>query len=43
MTSHNTFDAPSTVAPKPFTGASLADGRLSVVMPAKSVVTLELP
>jgi alpha-N-arabinofuranosidase len=43
MTSHNTFDAPNTVAPKPFTGASLANGRLSVVMPPKSVVTLELP
>jgi alpha-N-arabinofuranosidase len=43
MTSHNTFDAPNAVTPKPFTGASLLDGRLSVLMPAKSVVTLELP
>jgi alpha-L-arabinofuranosidase len=42
MNSHNTFDAPNTVAPKPFTGASLLNGRLNVIMPAKSVVTLEL-
>jgi alpha-N-arabinofuranosidase len=42
MNSHNTFDAPNAVAPKPFTGASLSNGRLSVLLPAKSVVVLEL-
>lgn len=43
MNAHNTFDAPETVAPRPFTGATLAEGRLTVVLPAKSVVALELP
>jgi alpha-N-arabinofuranosidase len=42
MTSHNTFDAPNTVAPKPFLDATLAGGELSVVMPPKSLVVLEL-
>ncbi|HXR08644.1 MAG TPA: alpha-L-arabinofuranosidase C-terminal domain-containing protein, partial [Candidatus Acidoferrum sp.] len=42
INSHNTFDSPNTVAPKPFTGASLSNGRLSVMLPAKSVVVLEL-
>jgi alpha-N-arabinofuranosidase len=42
MNSHNTFDATDTVHPQPFNGASLADGKLSVAMPSKSVVMLEL-
>ncbi len=42
MNSHNTFDAAETVHPQPFHGASLADGKLSVAMPSKSVVMLEL-
>jgi alpha-N-arabinofuranosidase len=42
INSHNTFDAPDAVAPQPFTGASLAEGKLSVKLPAKSVVVLEL-
>jgi len=42
INSHNTFEAPGTVAPQPFTGASLAEGKLSVKLPAKSVVVLEL-
>jgi len=42
MDAHNTFAAPNTVHPEPFTGASLADGQLSVTLPAMSVVILEL-
>jgi alpha-N-arabinofuranosidase len=42
MNAHNTFDAPNTVQPVPFSGASLANGRLTVALPAKSVVVLEL-
>jgi alpha-N-arabinofuranosidase len=42
INAHNTFDAPDAVAPQPFTGASLAEGQLSVKLPAKSVVVLEL-
>ena len=42
INSHNTFDAPDAVSPKPFAGASLAAGRLNVALPAKSVVVLEL-
>ncbi|HVU25737.1 MAG TPA: alpha-L-arabinofuranosidase C-terminal domain-containing protein, partial [Opitutus sp.] len=42
MTSHNTFDAPHTVEPAPFHDATLSGGTLNVVLPAKSVVVLEL-
>lgn len=42
VTSHNTFDAPNTVAPAPFNGAKLAGDTLTVSLPAKSVVVLEL-
>ncbi|HVT73929.1 MAG TPA: alpha-N-arabinofuranosidase [Lacunisphaera sp.] len=42
ITSHNTFDAPHTVEPAAFTGAKLADGKLSLELPAKSVVVLTL-
>ncbi|MGC4073722.1 MAG: hypothetical protein QM760_14675 [Nibricoccus sp.] len=42
MDSHNTFDAPSVVAPKAFDGAKLEGGKLVVALPAKSVVVLEL-
>jgi alpha-N-arabinofuranosidase len=39
----NTFTAPETVKPQPFTGAKLAaDGKLTVSLPAKSVVVLTL-
>jgi len=45
VNSINTFDAPHTVEPKPFTGAKLS-GRnnetLTVEMPSKSIVTLEI-
>lgn len=42
MTAHNTFDAPDTVKPVAFDGARLADGKLTVTLPPKSVVVLEL-
>ncbi len=40
--SHNTFEAPAAVAPAAFTGATVADGKLTVTLPAKSIVVLEL-
>ncbi|HTL69608.1 MAG TPA: alpha-N-arabinofuranosidase [Lacunisphaera sp.] len=42
ITSHNTFDAPHTVEPVAFNGAKLADGKLAIDLPAKSVVVLTL-
>ncbi|HOR25552.1 MAG TPA: alpha-L-arabinofuranosidase C-terminal domain-containing protein, partial [Opitutaceae bacterium] len=42
MDSHNTFAAPNTVVPQPFTDSAIADGKLTVTLPAKSVVVLEL-
>jgi alpha-N-arabinofuranosidase len=42
MNAHNTFDAPNTVHPEAFHGASLEAGKLQVRLPAKSVVVLEL-
>ena len=43
MQAHNTFEAPETVKPAPFNGATLATaGTLTVSLPAKSVVILEL-
>ncbi len=42
MNAHNTFAAPAAVQPAAFTGATLADGKLTVALPAKSVVVLEL-
>ena len=42
MTARNDFDAPDTVTPRAFEGAALAGGVLSVTLPAKSVVMLEL-
>lgn len=42
MNAHNTFEAPETVKPVPFTGARVSGGRLSVSLPAHSVVVLEL-
>ena len=41
-TAHNTFDAPHTVEPAAFTGASLAGDKLSVTLPPMSVVVLTL-
>ncbi len=42
ISAHNTFAQPDTVKPAPFTGATLAGTDLSVDLPAKSVVMLEL-
>jgi alpha-L-arabinofuranosidase len=42
MDSHNTFAAPNTVVPQPFTDSVIANGKLTVTLPAKSVVVLEL-
>jgi len=42
MDAHNTFAAPDAVMPSAFTGATLAGGKLQVVLPPKSVVMLEL-
>ena len=39
---HNTFDAPDTVKPVAFTGASLEGGSLTVTLPARAVVILTL-
>ncbi len=38
----NTFDAPNAVAPKSFTDATLKDGKLTVKMPARSILVMEL-
>jgi alpha-N-arabinofuranosidase len=42
LQTHNTFDAPDTVAAKPFGGAKVEGGKLQVNLPAKSVVTVSL-
>jgi alpha-N-arabinofuranosidase len=42
ITAHNTFAAPDSVTPAVFTGAALAGEKLTVTLPAKSVVVLEL-
>tara|TARA_R110000868_G_scaffold9619_7_gene47450 strand:- start:2128 stop:3687 length:1560 start_codon:yes stop_codon:yes gene_type:complete len=42
MNALNSFDAPNAVAPVAFTGAQVAGGTLTVTLPPKSVVMLEL-
>ena len=42
MNAHNTFDSPDAVRPEPFDGFTPTDGGLTVELPAKSVVVLEL-
>jgi alpha-N-arabinofuranosidase len=42
MDAHNDFAAPDAVHPVPFGGASLAGDVVTVDLPAKSVVVLEL-
>ncbi len=42
MDSHNSFAAPNAVQPAAFTGATVADGKLTVTLPAKSIVVLAL-
>ncbi len=42
MDAHNSFDAPDTVVPQPFTGAQVTGGTLTLTVPAKSVLVLDL-
>jgi alpha-N-arabinofuranosidase len=42
MHAHNTFEQPDAVRPTIFSGATLAGENLSVTLPAKSIVVLEL-
>jgi len=43
LTDHNTFEKPNTVKPTVFDGAKIVgDGALTVNLPAKSIVTLEI-
>ena len=42
MDTHNSFDAPDTVTPQPFTTAQVAGGTLTLTLPARSVVVLDL-
>ena len=42
MDAHNTFDEPERVQPAIFNGASLEGDRLTIQIPAKSVVTLAI-
>jgi alpha-N-arabinofuranosidase len=42
MQAHNTFDAPATVAPTAFTGFTVSEGVVTLVLPSKSVVVLGL-
>jgi alpha-N-arabinofuranosidase len=42
MNAHNDFGKPEAVNLKPFTGAQLRNGILTVTLPAKSIVTLEV-
>ena len=42
LNAHNTFDAPEQVKPVVFNTAKLKDNMLSLELPAKSIVVLEL-
>jgi alpha-N-arabinofuranosidase len=42
MSAHNTFDRPTAVQPAAVNGAKLNGGALTVELPAKSIVVLEL-
>ena len=42
MQAHNTFDSPNAVKPVGFDGARLENGRITIQVPAKSVISLEL-
>ena len=42
MDAHNSFDAPNVVRPAPFAGASISGRTLTVALPAKSIVMLDL-
>ena len=42
MNAHNRFDAPETIKPVAFNGAQVSGGTLTVTLPPKSVVVLEM-
>ena len=42
MDAHNTFENPDAVHPTRFTGAAIEGGKLSLILPAKSVAVLSL-
>jgi alpha-N-arabinofuranosidase len=42
LTDHNTFDKPNAIVVKDFQGAKLSKGALTISLPAKSVVLLEI-
>jgi alpha-N-arabinofuranosidase len=42
MSAHNTFESPDAIQPQPFNGASVSGSTLTVQLPAKSVVVLEI-
>jgi len=42
MNTHNTFEKPEQIRPEPFTGAVLEGGTLTLSLPSKSVVVLEI-
>ncbi len=42
MTAHNTFDESARVSPRDFQGATIAGNQLTLTIPAKAVVVLEL-
>ncbi len=42
FTAHNTFEDPHRVEPVPFSGAALAGGKLTILLPKLSVVVLDL-
>jgi alpha-L-arabinofuranosidase len=42
FTAHNTFDAPTALKPRDFPDAKLDNSALTIALPARSVVVLEL-
>lgn len=42
VNSHNTFDRPNVVEPKPFSGAKVEKDKVTARLPAKSIVALEI-
>lgn len=42
VSSYNSFEQPDRVRPAPFTGSQIEEGRLTVTLPPKSVIVLEL-
>ncbi|GAB6013325.1 alpha-L-arabinofuranosidase C-terminal domain-containing protein [Viscerimonas tarda] len=42
ITDYNTFENPGLVKPQVFTDAKISKGQLTVKMPAKSIITLEI-